>query len=202
MMIFKRKQIVVLSLVLMVLFAGYLQYNYKQSSISVNGKENGKLGEAVYVESTDVKETEKQKEDKKDGKSDSKSEKKTQSVTASKEANDFFAQAKIDKEMTRGKDKDSLKEITKDKEATKEAKAKAYEKMMKIVDQSEKEMKVETLIKQKGFKDAIALFGDDGSLDIVIKTQSLSQAQTAQIADIVSRQANVDINNIHIKNMF
>ncbi len=50
MMVFKRKQIVVLSLVLMIVVAGYLQYSYKKSSISVNSKDNEKLGEAVYVE--------------------------------------------------------------------------------------------------------------------------------------------------------
>ena len=48
MMVFKRKQIVILALILMIVVAGYLQYSYRQGSTSANTE--GKLGEAVYVD--------------------------------------------------------------------------------------------------------------------------------------------------------
>lgn len=196
MMVFKRKQIVILSLVLMIVVAGYLQYSYKKSSISVNGKETGKLGDAVYVDSQDSN-TQSQKDA-----VDNKGTKTSTAATASKQASDFFAQAKLDREITTGKDRDALKTITDDKNASKEVRAKAYDQMMKIVGNSEKQVRIETLIKEKGFNDVVALFGDDNSIDIVVKTPSLTSVQTAQIADVVSRQANVPITNVHIKNMF
>lgn len=197
MMVFKRKQIIVLALILMIVVAGYLQYSYKQGSTSASS-DNGKLGEAVYVDN----QLEDQGSDQSTlSKNEDKKDKKTE-VSASKLANDFFAQAKIDKEMSRSKSNDSLKGIIEDSNASKEIKAEAYDKMMALVDNADKEMRIETLIKEKGFSDAVALFADDGSIDIIVKTPSLSIAQTAQISDIVSRQAKVQIEDIHIKTLY
>jgi len=198
MMVFKRKQIVVLSLILMIVVAGYLQYSYKKSSVSVSGKETGRLGEAVYVENeNDTAAAEQKDKEKKDN-----NDKNQKAAAASKLANDFFAQAKLDKEITRSKDVDALKAISDDASASKEVKTKAYEQRMKIVQNSEKEMRIETLIKEKGFSDVVALFGDDGSLDIVVKAPNLTSAQAAQISDIVTRQANIEMSKLHIKNIF
>ena len=102
----------------------------------------------------------------------------------------------------RSKNNESLKAITEDENAAKEVKAKAYDEMMTLTENADKEMRVETLIDKMGFSDCVALLGDDGSIDIVIKTPSLTNAQTAQITDTVSRQANISIENIHIKKLF
>ena len=60
---------------------------------------------------------------------------------------------------------------------------------MQIIENSEKEMRIETLIKEKGYKDVVVLFGSDGSVDVVVKAPSLTSVQVAQIADIASRHA-------------
>jgi len=193
MMVFKRRQIVVLSLILMIVIAGYLQYSYKKGSVAVSGKDSGKLGEAVYVENNDLASQTQNASN--DGKAE-----KTSSST--KQGNDFFAQAKLDREITRSKDTNALKDITNDANADKEMKSKAYDQMMKIVSNSEKELRIETLVKEKGFSDVVAVFAEDGSVDIIVKSQSLTSAQAAQISDIVSRQANVDLDKIHIRNIF
>ncbi|NJD03555.1 MAG: SpoIIIAH-like family protein [Ruminiclostridium sp.] len=197
MVVFKRKQIVVLALILMIVVAGYLQYSYKQGSTSA-GKDNGKLGEAVYVDNQLGNE---EIDTAMDAKKDEKPGKKTD-VSASKLANDFFAQAKMDKEISRSKSSDSLKAITEDVNASKEIRAEAYDKMMALLENADKEMRIETLIREKGFSDAVALFADDGSIDIIVKAASLTTAQTAQIGDIVSRQAKIAFEDIHIKKLF
>jgi stage III sporulation protein AH len=227
MMVFKRKQIVVLSLVLMLVVAGYLQYSYKKGSTSVNNSDNTRLGEAVYVDSdytvsSDGKESDskkdkkeenkdsKSKEDSKDksndkdsAKSNDTSDKKTSTnLDASKEANDFFAQARLDKDVSRGRNNDTLKAIADDSSITKEARNKALEKVTRMAENSDREMRIENLVKKNGFSDAIAFFADDGSVDIVIKAPNLSSSQTAQIYDVVSRQANLEIDKIRIKNIF
>jgi stage III sporulation protein AH len=193
MMVFKRKQIVVLSLVLMIIIAGYLQYSYKKSSSSAdNESEKGRLGEAVYVDNF--------------GESSNTGadagEKASKDISASKEASNFFAQAKLDKEVARSRDVDMLKEISSGETATHEAKSQAYEQMMKLVDNSQREMSIETLLKEAGFEDVFALFAEDGSLDIVVKAPSLTGAQTAQIADIAMRHADMDMKDIHIRNVY
>lgn len=193
-MVFKRKQIVILALILMIVVAGYLQYSYKQGSTSAD---TAKLGDAVYVdnqiENQGIAGTE--NEAAKDVKSQA-------NVSASKMANDFFAQAKMDKEQSIGKSNESLKAITEDVNASKETRNKAYEEMMALVDRSDKEMRIETLINKMGFSDSVALFADDGSIDIVVKTPSLTNAQTAQITDIVARQGKLTVDNIHIRKLF
>jgi stage III sporulation protein AH len=189
---FKRKQVVVLSLVLMIVVAGYLQYSYKSSSFSAEKNRTGEMGEAVYVDSTtlEAEETEGQGLDL------------SYDIPVSQDAEEFFAQAKLDKEITLSRDTDMLKQITEDVNASAEIKAEAYEKMISLVDRSQIESKIETLIRERGFKDAIALLGSEGSIDIIVKTPSLTSAETAQIADIASRHANIEIENIRIKNIY
>jgi len=185
----KRKQIIVLSLVLMLVIAGYLQYSYNKSS-QFSEEDSAQIGDAVYVESHEVSGDETAVDD---------SEK---TVTASKEANNFFAQAKMDRDIARGRDIELMKSITEDQSASKEAKTQAQAKMIKIVETSQKELNIENLIKSKGFSDVVALFGDDGSVDIVVKAPAITKQQTAQIIDIVTRQANVPMEKIVIKKYF
>jgi len=204
MMVFKRKQIVVLSLVLMIVVAGYLQYSYKKSSVSMDDKENGKLGESVYVDNK----VDSNVDSNVDSAADSNvndivnSKKAVEEKAASKQANDYFAQAKLDRDLTISKNSDALKVIIEDVNASEDIKAQAYEQMLNIVDESQNEMKIETLVEEKMLNDVIALFGDDGSLDIVVKSSSLTAAQIVQISDIASRQANIDIEKIHVRNIY
>lgn len=184
----QRKQIIVLSLVLMLVIAGYLQYSYNKSP-QFSEEDSAQIGDAVYVDNLDVNASDVAKDDQK-------------TATASKEANNFFAQAKIDRDVVRGKDIETIKGITDDQLASKEAKAKAQDEMLKIVEISQKEENIETLIKAKGFSDAVALFADDGSVDIVIKAPAISNADAAKIADIVVRQGKVAFDKIVIKPMF
>ena len=196
MMVFKRKQIVILALILMIVVAGYLQYSYKQGSTSAD-EAASRLGDAVYVDN----QIENQSLDGTEGEAANNAGSQT-NVSASKMANDFFAQAKMDKEQSRGKSSESLKAITEDVNASKETRTQAYDQMMAIVDNTDKEMRIETLINKMGFSDSVALFADDGSIDIIIKTPSLTNSQTAQITDLVVRQAKLSVDDIHIKTLF
>lgn len=215
-MVLKRKQVVVLSLILMIIVAGVLQYSYNKSSTSVNEwddisvdnsyediaiketeEDDVRLGEAVYVDRELMDEDTFVKKD--DEEEDEGSEK---ALEASQEANDFFAQAKINREVNRSRDQDVLKEITQDTASSEDLKKSAQELMMQIIENSEKEMRIETLIKEKGFKDVVVLFGSDGSVDVVVKTPSLTSVQVAQIADITSRHADVDIKDIYVRQKF
>lgn len=195
-MVFKRKQIVILALILMIVVAGYLQYSYRQGSTSAGGDASGKLGDAMYVDN--------QIENQGIGDTDADTDA-TQvqaNVTASKMANDFFAQAKMDKEESLSKSSESLKAITEDVNASKETRTEAYDRMMALIDRADTESRIETLINKMGFNDSVALFAEDGSIDVIVKTPSLTSAQTAQITDIVTRQAKLTTDNIHLKKLF
>ena len=118
----------------MIIVAGVLQYSYNKSSTSVNEwddisvgnsyeniaieeieKEDVRIGEAVYVDRELMDEdiyVKEENEDKDREKEEDKGSEKA--LQASQEANDFFAQAKINREVTRSRDQDVLKEITQD----------------------------------------------------------------------------------------
>ncbi|HHW30476.1 MAG TPA: SpoIIIAH-like family protein [Clostridiaceae bacterium] len=205
MMVYKRKQIIVLSLVLMIIVAGYLQYSYRKSSTSTAGNEGGRLGEAVYVDESDLEEglTEAKNEDKKEKKDEKKDDKKAmEEIEASQQANDFFYQAKIEKDVARSQGMEALAEITGDSNAPQETISKAHEMMMNMVALAEKEAKIELLVKDLGFSDVVALFGEDGTLDIIVKAPSLSSTEVAQIADIASRQAGIEISKIVVSSKY
>lgn len=187
MMVFRRKQIVVLSLILMIVIAGYLQYSYKKSGYSGDMANKGKNGEAVYV----------------DGESNLTAQNANgESVTASKEANEYFTQSKLEKQISRSKNMEKLEQITKDEQASEDIKAKAYEQLMNILALNEIEMRIQNLIIGKGYEDALVLFGEDDSIDVVVKAPELTDADVAQISDIVARQANVDYTSIHVRKVY
>jgi len=221
MMVLKRRQIVVLSLILMIVIAGLIQLSYNKGN-NINSDEfavnettakdvdTPKLGDAAFVDNstgsagngtqiTDKKDTDKKEKDDKN-KDEKTNDKKA--IQASKQADDFFAQAKIQKDIVRAQDTETLKEITESADATDIMKKEASQQMMKIITNSDKEMRIETLIKEKGFSDVVVLFADNGSIDIVVKAPALSTLEVAQIAEIASRQANVDMNNIYIRKEF
>jgi len=201
-MIFQKKQIVVLSLVILIVIAGYLQYSYKKSSTASNDTQNGKLGEAVYVDNslTDKESTDKNSSEK-NNKKESK-EGKESSIQASQEVEEFFVQTKLSREASVSKSTDSLKAITEDVNASEDVKAQAYEKLIMLAERSEMEAKIEALITDAGFEDAIVLFGEDGGMDIIVKTPTLTSQDVAKISDIASRHANVSLDKIYIKNKY
>lgn len=190
---FKRRQIVVLSLVLMIVVAGYLQYTYKKSSSSLADDEKGKLGEAVYVDGMDL--TDKNSELVLESNN-------SKAIKASQEVTDFFSQSKLQREIAISRDSDELKAISEDANASGEIRELAYEKMIRLVENSEKEMRIEILVKERGFEDVICLFSEDGSVDVVIKAPSLTSTDVAKISDIVSRHAEVDMTSIHVSHIY
>ena len=123
-------------------------------------------------------------------------------ITASKMANDYFIQAKMDKEQSRSEAADSLKAIVEDATVSTEIREEAHNKMMALAENLERESRIEILINKMGFEDSFILFADNGSVDIIVKTPSLTSSQAAQITDIVMRQADVDVEDIHISTMF
>ena len=197
MVVFKRKQIVVLALALMIVITGYLQYSYNRSSLASRDENKGRLGEAVYVDNEGLD------GEPVDGEIDEANEDNgKEGVPASNTGGNYFAQAKLDREITRSRNSDSYKQITEDVNVSEEVRTEAYDKMMLIIDNTEKEMRLENLIREKGFSDVMAMFGDDGSIDIIVEAKSLTQSDVAQITDLAIRHAGVEVNDLKIKNVY
>ncbi len=57
----------------------------------------------------------------------------------------------------------------------------------------------ENLIKTKGFENSV-VFVNGESISVIIGTSELSKEQVAQVQNIISREMNAKIENIHIAN--
>jgi stage III sporulation protein AH len=73
----------------------------------------------------------------------------------------------------------------------------AQTEMLSLIKKSETESIIENLIKAKGFKDALVIMGED-SVNVIVDSEKLTQAQVAQIKDIVTREADVETDKIKI----
>lgn len=105
--------------------------------------------------------------------------------------------ARLMKEQTRAKNKETLLDIINSAEISKAQKTGAVEEMIALTDIAEKETAAEILLEAKGFEDVVVSISDEG-VDVVVKAQSLTDAQRAQIEDIVQRKTGTSPENIII----
>lgn len=109
----------------------------------------------------------------------------------------FAAQAKISREQVRSQNKADLQDIINNESIDDEEKQEAIHTMVSMTDLSEKEAAAELLLEAKGFKDVVVnLTGE--TADIVVPDAELSEAQRAQIEDIVKRKTGIAAENIVI----
>lgn len=105
--------------------------------------------------------------------------------------------AKLQKEQTRAQNKETLLEIINNANISETQKQEAVNSMISMTDVAEKETAAEILLEAKGFNDAIVSI-DGESVDVVINTAELTEAQRAQIEDIVIRKTGVSADAIII----
>ncbi|MDE7277574.1 MAG: SpoIIIAH-like family protein [Lachnospiraceae bacterium] len=98
--------------------------------------------------------------------------------------------AKLQKEQTRAQNKETLLEIINNANISETQKQEAVNSMISMTDIAEKETAAEILLEAKGFTDAIVSIDGD-SVDVVVNTTELTEAQRAQIEDIVIRKTGV-----------
>lgn len=110
---------------------------------------------------------------------------------------DSLSGAKLLKEQVRARNKETLLEIINNVNISDEQKQEAIDGMIAITDAAEKETAAEILLQAKGFDDAVVSIAD-GMVDVVINTSDLTEAQRAQIEDIVVRKTGIGAENIVI----
>lgn len=120
-----------------------------------------------------------------------------EAVFTSSTSLDTLSGAKLMKEQTRAKNKETLLEIINNVNISEEQKQEAIDNMIEITDIAEKETAAEILLEAKGFEDVVVSI-TDGMVDVVVNAQELTQAQRAQIEDIVIRKTGVAPENIVI----
>lgn len=108
-----------------------------------------------------------------------------------------LSEAKLLKEQTRAKNKETLLEIINSTGLTDEQKQQAVDSMVQMTAIAEKEAAAEILLEAKGFSDVVVSINGD-AVDVVVNAASLDDAMRAQIEDIVTRKTDIAPQNIII----
>jgi hypothetical protein len=109
----------------------------------------------------------------------------------------MLSEARILKEQTRAKNKDTLMSIINSEGLTDAQKQEAVDCMVKMTEIAEKEAAAQILLEAKGFRDTIVSI-NDGAVDVVVNAAELSDIQRAQIEDIVKRKTDISAENVII----
>lgn len=108
-----------------------------------------------------------------------------------------LSEAKLLKEQTRAKNKETLMEIINSAGLTDEQKQEAVDSMVKMTEYAEQEAAAEILLEAKGFSDVVVSINGD-AVDVVVNAAELTDVQRAQIEDIVTRKTEIPAENIVI----
>lgn len=174
-----KKQIVFLSLALVVCIAVYLNWRFldtvdldqKGTLVSgevVSGHDEGKkLGEAQLVS------------------------------TSAKDVSAYFTECRLNKQQNRDEALELLKKVADSEDANAETKEKAGNDMIDLAKATDIEGTIESLIKAKGFSECMVYIGE-GSVNVVVATQGLTAEQAAQINELVISESGKEASAIKI----
>lgn len=110
---------------------------------------------------------------------------------------DYFSSAKLSREQSRAKNKETLMTIIyNDKIASKDKKS-AIDQVAQLTKDAQMESAAELMLEAKGFTDSVVSI-EKGSADVIVNAGELTQQQLAQITDIVTRKTNISADHIVI----
>ena len=99
-------------------------------------------------------------------------------------------QARLTREQTRAKNKETLLDLINNTNISDSQKQNAIQDMINLTDICEKEAAAEILLEAKGFQDVVVSIQND-SVDVVVNKSNLDDTQRAQIEDIVKRKTGI-----------
>lgn len=194
-MIFKKKEIIAASLVLLIGMAGYLNWSYQDTVHVTDGEsyiETGKkLGEAQYVSSveSDIEEnTDKKANEDESERAD------VEKVT---DTGGYFEQSKLNRETARSKSLEILNSTAENEKFDDEIRKKAEEKVIEIADNTQRETTAEGIAQSKGYQD-ICVYFEDGKANIVVKKDNFDENDVVKLTEIATEALNISANNIKI----
>ncbi len=221
MFVIKRNQIIITALVVMIAAAGYLNYidsNPAEPSevvvndegdiiglvpdgeiAAVNGNMDGEDNFAMVE--TETSSSEKTAEEVTENSASAGNDEPGTAVFVNT-SNDssYFIQAKLDREQSRAKQKDILTEMINNDNVEQAKKSECSDAIIEIQQRLEKETAAEAMIEAKGF-DEVYVRIDDDTVDVVVNKEKLTDAEIAQIEDIIKRKTGVSADKIRINPM-
>lgn len=216
--LFRKNQIIITALAIMIVIAGYLNFTADQTK-PVKKEAESQTAEKLQAENIQAEEaaadaeadiTSFPDEDLASVSAQAETVTDTETpegekvgeavLTSSASAGAFSASAKLNREQVRSRNEASLLEIINNTEISEDMKTDAIASMNQLTDRAEKELDAEILLDAKGFKDSVVSINDD-SVDVIIGAASITEEQRAQIEDIVTRKTERNVSDIVITTM-
>lgn len=205
MKLIKKNQLTILVLALMLVTAGYLNYN---SSVQT-GTEVASIGDATLVSSNLSNSVNTVQNNVND---DAKSNNTVQSSVSTTEENivqtnsdianeaeGYFESSRLERDVMYSQMLEGYQKILNNDNSSEKQKTAAQKEIDNINKTKNRIMICENLIRTKGFNDVV-IFVNDDSISVVVNKEELKKEDTAQIQSIVAREMNAKIDNIHISN--
>ena len=197
--IFKKNQVIITSLAVLIAIAGYL--NFADVDLGFGDKEastdSSSILDQVEYDLSDETAVMDENDDTATETVEVPDSGSTPGEAVLTGASDFAAQAKLSREQVRSQSKADLQEILNNTEVGDDQKQEAVNTMVQMTEISEKEAAAEMLLEAKGFENAIVnLTGE--TADVVVPQTDLDDAKRAQIEDIVKRKTGIAPENIVI----
>ena len=224
---FKKNQIIVFVIGLMIIAAGYLNFtnnnnnNMLEASALADSEEMASIGDAKLV-SANIAEgnsvetnsesaqtdnatneianevsTEVSNEIEGNNIDDNNSE--TQETNANISTNEYFTNSRLERNTMYSQRIENYQDILNNTNVSETQKKTAQEEITKLNEEQNAIMIAENIIKTKGIEDLV-IFVNGESINVIVKGDDLKEEEIAQIQNIVTRELEADIENIHIMN--
>lgn len=118
-------------------------------------------------------------------------------VRSTPETQDFFAEYKMDRDRNRSTLRETLKELMDDQNVDAATRKTAGEQYMSSANAASLEDRAESMIKAKGFEDVVVNLTQSGA-QAVVKAKSLSEAQAAQVMDMITQITGIKGGSIQV----
>lgn len=213
MKIIKKNQLTILVLALMLVTAGYLNYNSNQT-VTTEG-EIASIVDATLVSSNSVISENTSNANNisnttndivsnsnlVDNTVSTNNTSNNTTVATNSEAEtkneDYYTSSRLERDTMYSEMLESYQKILDSTTTSSKQKEEAQKEITIINNTKNAIMITENLIKTKGFEDCI-VFSNDDSVNAVIKKEKLTKEDTAQIQSIIAREMNSKLENIHI----
>ena len=193
MKVIKKSQIAILSVLLMVGVAGYINYKY-------NPEREKNLGQTMYVNGKDsftyenVSIYSEEEENKEETKTTS------SSVESNASEDDTIAVFKYDRDNMYSELSENYNNIINNEKSSAEEIKEYQQKLSELIKEKNLITMVENVIKSKGIEDIVIIPTNNDNINVVIKSQNdLDAQQIAQIQQILVDQLGADANKISIE---
>ncbi len=183
---FKKNQAILTLLAVMIAVAGYLNYIGESTGEETETISSEEAAASQILEENQQAATEEESESQPGD-----------AVFTSSEIVEFISQANLNKEQVRSENQELLQSIIDNENLSTDAKQDAVDQMVQMTAVAETENEAETLLAAKGFESTVVSISGD-SVDVVVGAAELTDAERAQIEDIVKRKTEISVENIVI----